>query len=231
MTPSTTTTLPPPAAVLFDLDGTLVDTVENRVISWLEALAERDIPARRDHVEALIGADGRHVAREVATAAGRALSDGEAGELDRRSGEIYGELNTDPRALPGVASLLRELIRRGIPWAIATSSRPEQVARSVAALGLDSQPAVIDGGQVQRAKPEPDLMLLGARRLGVEPAACWCVGDATWDMRSATSAGMIPIGVTSGAVDADALTGAGARLVVATLDELVPYLGGHRQRG
>jgi beta-phosphoglucomutase-like phosphatase (HAD superfamily) len=90
---------------------------------------------------------------------------------------------------------------------------------------LASEPTIVDASHVEHAKPEPDLLLLAARELGVEPGRCWYVGDSTWDMVSAVAAGMIAIGVTAGsAVDSVALTGAGAGVVVATLDEIAEAL-------
>ena len=109
----------------------------------------------------------------------------------------------------------------GVRWAIATSSRREQVASSVAALGLQRAPLVVDGSNVSRAKPAPDLLLLAARELGVAPGDAWYVGDSTWDMLAAVAAGMRPIGVTSGSADRDTLSAAGASSIVGTLAELV----------
>jgi beta-phosphoglucomutase-like phosphatase (HAD superfamily) len=80
---------------------------------------------------------------------------------------------------------------------------------------------IVDASHVEHAKPEPDLLLYAARELGVDPSACWYIGDSTWDMVSAVAAGMLAIGVTVGsAVDAAALSGAGAAAVVTTLDEV-----------
>ncbi|MGH2418839.1 MAG: HAD family hydrolase, partial [Candidatus Limnocylindria bacterium] len=102
-----------------------------------------------------------------------------------------------------------------------TSSRREQVAASIAALGLERGPRIVDGSHVAHAKPAPDLLLLGARELGVDPGDSWYVGDSTWDMRAAAAAGMVPIGVLAGAaVDADALRDAGASVVLPTLTDL-----------
>lgn len=211
----------PPEAVIFDLDGTLVDTVEVRIAAWLRAFAEVGIPAERRHVAALIGADGKELARQMAAAAGQPIDDARAEEIDRRSGEIFGELNRDPRPLPGAVSLLGALDQAGRRWAIATSSRRDQVATSIEALGLRRLPMIVDGSHVERAKPAPDLLVLAARELGVAPERCWYVGDSTWDMVAAVAAKMAPIGVTAGAaVDADALRAAGAALVVDTLEDL-----------
>jgi len=217
--------LPRPRAVVLDLDGTLVDTVETRIRAWLAVFAEFGIPATHAQVAPLIGSDGRRLAREVAAADGRTLPDGGDEEIDRRSGEIYGRLNRAPRPLPRATAFLDALDERGIPWAIATSSRREQVAASVLALQRGSSAQVIDGSHVAHAKPAPDLLLRAAEELGVPPEVCWYVGDSTWDMRAAVAAGMIAVAVTAGAaVSEGELREAGAAHVVSTLGDLVPQL-------
>lgn len=207
--------LPLPEAVLFDLDGTLIDTVETRIAAWLDALAEAGAPTSRERLAPLIGLDGRQLAREIAALAGAPIDDARAEEIDRRSGERYERLNRSPRPLPGVRDVVAAIEARHLRWAIATSSRKAQVAASVAALRLDAEPTIVDASHVEHAKPEPDLLLLAAEQLGVDPGRCWYVGDSTWDMVAAVAAGMIPIGVTAGAaVDEAALAGAGAAAVV-----------------
>ncbi|MEA2651592.1 MAG: hypothetical protein QOI85_1313 [Chloroflexota bacterium] len=210
-----------PTAILFDLDGTLVDTVPARIDAWAAVFEELGIPATRSQLEPMIGMDGKELARELASRAGRRLTSEEAEAIDRRSGELFDERNRDPRPLPGARELVRALEDRGLTWAIATSSRREQVTVSIAALGLDHEPRIVDGSHVERAKPAPDLLLLGARELDVAPAECWYVGDSTWDMRAASAAGMVAIGVLAGAaVDEVTLRDAGATRVVPTLGDL-----------
>jgi HAD superfamily hydrolase (TIGR01509 family) len=212
---------PQPEAVILDLDGTLVDTVETRIRAWLAAFAEFDIPARRAQVAPLIGADGKRLARDVASEAGLELPAGRDEEIDRRSGEIYGRLNRAPKPLPGAVEFLGRLGAAGTPWAIATSSRREQVGASVDALDLGQSPMVVDGSHVEHAKPAPDLLLRAAKELDVDPARCWYIGDSTWDMQAAVAAGMVALGVTVGAaVSAEDLAHAGAWRVVARLDEI-----------
>jgi HAD superfamily hydrolase (TIGR01509 family) len=216
---------PLPLAVLFDLDGTLVDTVETRIAAWLRTFEEVGLPASRGQVAPLIGLDGKRLATEVAAVAGTPIDEARAEEIDHLAGEIYEELNRSPRALPGVRRLIDAIEKRNIKWSIATSSRKAQVATSVAALELAGEPTIVDASHVKHAKPEPDLLLLAAQQLGIEPGRCWYVGDSTWDMVSAVAAGMIAIGVTAGsAVDSVALVGAGAAAVVSTLDELTEAL-------
>jgi HAD superfamily hydrolase (TIGR01509 family) len=219
--------LAPPRAVILDMDGTLVDTVQTRIDAWLRTFAEEGIPADRALVTALIGSDGRQLAIQVGEAAGAEIGDERSERIDARSGAIYSELNANPRLLPGVSALLDALDAANIPWAIGTSSRREQVGPSVAALRRARLPLIVDGTTVKLAKPHPDLLLAAAKVLDTDPAMCWCVGDSRWDMLAAAAAGMPAIGITAGsAVTADQLQDAGAGLVLSTLAELIPYLTG-----
>jgi HAD superfamily hydrolase (TIGR01509 family) len=216
-----------PLALILDLDGTLVDTVGARIDGWVDALAAADIPVGRDEIAPLIGMDGRALARGVAGAHNRTPTDDEIERLDRAAGEAFDRHNRDPQPLPGARELLTEVEEMGLPWVIATSSRAEQVRRSVESLRLERAPVIVDGSHVQRAKPEPDLLLMAADRLGAPPATCWAIGDSTWDIRAAGAAGMTSIGVTAGsAVTAEELSSVGATLVVDSLDALSEVLRG-----
>ncbi len=220
--------LPDPGGIIFDLDGTLVDTVEARIQAWLDTFDEVGFAADRKHVAGLIGADGRRLAREVAEIAGRRLSDDRAEAIDRRAGERYDKINTDPRPLPGALELVRALETSALPGALATSSRAEQVGTSLGAIGLEAASHIVDGSQVAQAKPAPDLLLHAAERIDVPSHRCWCVGDSTWDMRAARAATMVPVGVATGAVSLDVLRAAGARVAIDSLEALVAEL---RRRG
>ncbi len=161
----------------------------------------------------------------MAALAGQPIDDARAEAIDKRSGEIYERLNHSPRPLPGVRELVDAIESTGLRWSIATSSRKDQVKTSVAALGLRTEPAIVDASHVEHAKPEPDLLLRAAEELDIEPATAWYVGDSTWDMVAAVAAAMIPIGVTAGsAVDEAALRGSGGAFVVETLDEIAAAL-------
>jgi HAD superfamily hydrolase (TIGR01509 family) len=199
-----------------------VDTVETRIVAWLRTFEEQRIAANRDLVASLIGSDGRRLARIVAEAASQTLDSDREEEIDRRAGEIYSELNLDPKTLPGALELLQTLDESGRRWAIATSSRREQVDASIKALARSRRPIVIDGSNVDRAKPAPDLLLFAARELGVEPTRCCYVGDAIWDMQAAVAAGMPAIGVVSGSATDVELARAGALFTVKDLTELIP---------
>jgi len=210
-----------PSAWIFDLDGTLVDTVETRIAAWLRTFEEFGIPANRDQVARLIGSDGRRLARVVAEAAGQASDSHREEDIDRRAGETFSALNLNPRALPGAHEMLNALDEHRQRWAIATSSRREQVGASLSALRLSRPPLIVDGSNVEHAKPAPDLLLLAARELNIAPAQGCYVGDAVWDVRAAVAAGMPVIGVVTGSATAAELMEAGALFTVDDLTQLV----------
>jgi HAD superfamily hydrolase (TIGR01509 family) len=217
--------LPDPLALIFDLDGTLVDTVHLRIEAWIRAFAGIGLKVEPGRLAGYMGSDGRWLAGEIGRASGRALDWAATDELDRASGAIFDELNVAPVPLPDTTELLTALEgSRRVTFAIATSSQPGQVAVSVRALQLPVPPPITDGGHVEHAKPEPDLLLASAAQLGVAPGRCWYVGDATWDMMAAVRAGMVAIGVTTGASDAGTLYAAGAAVSIAGLGELLAEL-------
>jgi phosphoglycolate phosphatase-like HAD superfamily hydrolase len=209
-----------PRAFLFDLDGTLVDTVGTRVEAWLETFARYGIPAERDLLAPLMGSDGRLLARTVAEHHGVPLAAGVDARIDRAAGERFGQLNAHPRPLSGATELLEWLTDAGFPWAIATSSRPDEVVASVRALGLRSRPIVSDGDAVEHAKPAPDLLLKAAGLMGADPVDTWYVGDSRWDMMAAVAAGMVAVGIPTGATSETDLLGSGATLTFSDLGRL-----------
>ena len=217
--------LPRPDGLIFDLDGTLVDTVRARIDGWVEALGEAGFATVAEEIGPMIGMDGRRLAREAAARRGRALSEDETERIDHAAGAAFDRRNREPRPLPGFTQMLAAIERCGAHWVIATSSRAAQVRGSVAALKLEAEPTIVDGSHVEQAKPAPDLLLLAAERMGVAPEGCWAIGDSTWDVRAAVAAGMTPVCVTAGsAVGEEELRAAGAAGVVATMGELATLL-------
>src|SRR5207247_1593629 len=153
-------------ALVFDLDGTLVDTVYAHVFAWQRALAEAGMPIDGWRIHRRVGMSGGLFARAVAREVGRELSAGETEEIQRRHGAIFGELLPERRPLPGARELLAELRGRVIAHGIATSGRRPEIDASLAALGVGDDVVVIARGDVARAKPEPDLFLACQRALG-----------------------------------------------------------------
>jgi HAD superfamily hydrolase (TIGR01509 family) len=207
-------------ALIFDLDGTLVDTVYAHVFAWQRALAEAGLPLDGWRIHRRIGMSGGLFARAVAREVGRPLSDEETEAVQRRHGELFRELLSERRPLPGAVELLRELREARVVHGIATSGRRPEIDASLEALGVGEGTVVVERGEVRRAKPEPDLFLEAARRLGVEPTDCYVVGDAVWDLLAARRAGMLSVGLLSGGYGEDELTRAGAFRVYRDAEEL-----------
>jgi HAD superfamily hydrolase (TIGR01549 family) len=213
------TTFPAPQAIIFDLDGTLVDTVGTRVDSWMAVFPDFGIDPDPEYLAPLMGSDGKYLARMVAERYGVALQPGDDARIDLLAGQEFRVLNADPRALPAAQDVLESLTDQGMPWAIATSSMPADARASVESLRLRSMPIICDGADVEHAKPAPDLLFKAAGLLEVEPGSAWYVGDSIWDMVAAKTAGMRAIAVLTGATTEAALTEAGAEVMYPTLAE------------
>jgi HAD superfamily hydrolase (TIGR01509 family) len=207
-------------ALIFDLDGTLVDTVYAHVFAWQRALGERDMSIEGWKIHRRIGMSGGLFARALGRELGRALSDEETRSVQARHGELFRELLPERRPLPGARELLATLREDGVVHGIATSGRHPEIDDSLRALGVAGETVVVARGDVARAKPEPDLFLECARRLDVGPEACFVVGDAVWDLLAARRAGMLGVGLLTGGYGEDELLKAGAYRVYRDAEEL-----------
>jgi HAD superfamily hydrolase (TIGR01509 family) len=192
-------------ALIFDLDGTLVDTVYAHVFAWQRALLESGHPVDGWRIHRRIGMSGGLFARAVAREIGRSLTDDETETLQRRHGEIFREILPERRPLPGAVELLETLRRNGVVHGIATSGRHPEIDLSLVALDVPPDMVVVDRGDVMRAKPEPDLFLACQERLGVAIDDCYVVGDAVWDLLAARRAGMLSVGLLTGGYGEDEL--------------------------
>jgi HAD superfamily hydrolase (TIGR01509 family) len=197
-------------AVIFDLDGTLVDSVYAHVFAWQRVLGEAGIHIEGWKIHRLIGMSGGLLTRAAAREIGRDLPEAEAEALQKRHGVVYKELLPVRRPLPGAIELLRHLRETRIAHGIATSGRRDDVKPSLAALEVPDDVVVVDRSDVERAKPEPDLFLACQSRLKVQPEECYVVGDAVWDLLAARRAGMLGVGLLSGGYGEEELARAGA---------------------
>jgi HAD superfamily hydrolase (TIGR01509 family) len=214
-------------ALIFDLDGTLVDTVYAHVLAWQLALAEAGLPIDGWRIHRKIGMSGGLFTRAVVREAGRELEPETVRRLQDRHGALFVQLLPDRRPLPGAVALLRHLREAGVSHGIATSGRRPEIDASLSALQVPQDMVVVERGEVARAKPEPDLFLTCQRRLGVSSDECYVVGDAVWDLLAARRAHMLSVGLLTGGYGADELARAGAFRVYrdaaeldASLDEL-----------
>ena len=215
-------------ALIFDLDGTLVDTVYAHVFAWQRALAETGLAVDGWRIHRRIGMSGGLFTRAVARELGREISSEEAEALQRRHGELFRQFLPERRALPGAVELLRALRSANVPHGIATSGRRPEIDRSLEILDIGPNTIVVERGDVLRAKPAPDLFLNCQQRLGVSVDECYVVGDAVWDLFAARRARMLCVGLLSGGYGDDELTRAGAFRVYrdpAELHESLDELG------
>jgi len=211
-------------AFIFDLDGTLVDTVYAHIFAWQKALVEAGMAIEGWRIHRKIGMSGGLFTRAVARELGREINSAEEASLQRRHGQIFIELLPERRPLPGAVELIRFLYLNKILFGIATSGRRPEVNASLEVLGIRDETVIVERSAVARAKPEPDLFLMCQQRLGVEVRECYVVGDAVWDLLAARRAGMLSIGLLSGGYGEDELSQAGAFRVYRDPAELLRSL-------
>lgn len=219
-------------AYLFDLDGTLVDSVYQHVIAWKTALDAEGIELSVWRIHRKIGMSGGLFTHFLLRETGVEISEDRIERIRLRHAEAYRAFASQIRPLPGARDLLAYLSEADIPWAIATSGRMETAAVNIAALGVDpAQVPVVTRDQVKYAKPDPDLFLEAARRLGVGIEQCFVVGDAVWDMLAARRARALGVGLLSGGYGTDELERAGAMRIFedpADLLARIDEIGGRR---
>ncbi|TBW33285.1 HAD family hydrolase [Siculibacillus lacustris] len=206
--------MPREIAFLFDLDGTLVDSVYQHVLAWKTALDSEGIELSVWRIHRRVGMSGGLFTNMLLRETHREISPELNDRLRDRHAEAYRALVTSVTPLPGARELLAHLTESEIPWAIATSGRMETAKINLDALGVDtSQVPVVTRDQVKYAKPDPDLFMEAARRLGIPIEKCFVVGDAIWDMLAAQRARALGVGLLSGGYGADELERAGAMRV------------------
>jgi HAD superfamily hydrolase (TIGR01549 family) len=208
-------------AVIFDLDGTLVDTVYGHTLAWQRVLDEAGLHIQGWKIHRLIGMSGGLLTKAAAHEIGREIADDEVERLQARHGEVYRELLPNRRRLPGAVELLRHLRKTGIAHGIATSGKRDDVKPSLAALEVPDDLVVVDRSDVARAKPEPDLFLACQQQLGVAAQECYVVGDAVWDLLAARRASMLGVGLLTGGYGEQELAQAGAYRVYRDPAELL----------
>jgi HAD superfamily hydrolase (TIGR01509 family) len=211
-------------AFLFDLDGTLVDSVYQHVLAWREAMAGVGIELAVWRIHRRIGMSGGLMANAILRETGHAVTADEAGRLVRLHAEAYARLTEQVRPLPGARDLLTYLTKIRTPWAIATSARIESARPTLERLGVPPDVPIITRDQVEHAKPDPDLFLAAAERLGVPIHESVVVGDSVWDLLAARRARALGVGLLSGGYGEDELASAGAYRVYQDPADLLRHL-------
>src|SRR6266404_4139050 len=196
---------------IFDLDGTLVDSVYEHVLAWQEALIAEGIELSVWRIHRKIGMSGGLFTNQLLRETKVDITPDRIERLGRLHAKAYQKFKGKIRPLPGARELLEALTRADIPWAIATSGRMETAAQNLAALGVnpDVHP-VVTRDDVKYAKPDPDLFLAAAARLNAPITSAVVIGDSIWDMLAARRCQALGVGLLSGGYGLDELERAGA---------------------
>ncbi|UVT20699.1 MAG: HAD family hydrolase [Nitrospira sp.] len=211
-------------AFLFDLDGTLVDSVYQHVLAWREATQAVgiELPVWRIHRQ--IGMSGGLMLHALLRETGRPVSQEDAQQIQLVHREAFARQAASLRVLPGTHDLLATLTRHRVPHAIATSGRLENARHALRLLNLSDDVPVITRDDVRFAKPDPDLFLTAGERLHVPMSRCIIVGDSVWDLLAARRASALSVGLLSGGYGEDELERAGAYRVYQDPADLLKHL-------
>ena len=212
---------PPAPTFLFDLDGTLIDSVYQHVIAWRHALSRLDIDLSVWRIHRRIGMSGGLFVSALMRETGISLSAADIEMLQEAHAAEYTKQADSVRPLPGAADLLGALTARKVPWMIATSGRMATARLALPMLRLPADTFMVTRDLVRRAKPDPDLFLAAAAQLGVNARDAMVVGDSVWDLLAARRAGAIGIGLMSGGYGREELERAGAYRVYADPAEML----------
>ena len=212
--------------MIFDIDGTLVDTNPAHVEAWRRAFKRLgyDVPAER--IRAEIGKGGDKLVPSI-------LGD----EAEKRQGSALRKAQKEEylaiakrehfRVFPGVRELFRALKNRGLRAALATSSDDKHLDATLASAGVDLRSmadVVVTKSDAGGSKPDPDLVVVAVEKLNLSPAQCAMVGDTIYDAQACQAAGVAFIGVLSGGTSESALLEAGARAVFRDVAHLLVEL-------
>jgi HAD superfamily hydrolase (TIGR01549 family) len=211
-------------AFLFDLDGTLVDSVYQHVLAWRDALHRSGTELSVWRIHRKIGMSGGLFASALLRETGREVTAEDAAHLRKLHAEAFAELASEIRPLPGARELLAYLTRLEVPWAIATSGHMESAGPTLEMLEVPAGVPVITRDQVERAKPDPDLFLAAAQRLGIGITDSVVVGDSVWDLLAPRRVSALGVGLLSGGYGTDELERAGAYRVYEDPADLLRHL-------
>jgi HAD superfamily hydrolase (TIGR01509 family) len=210
------------ATAILDIDGTLVDTNYHHAVAWYRAFRQHGfvLPLWRIHRHIGMGGD-----QLVAALAGDGF-EREQGDAVRAAEKVlYTELIGEVEPLEGARRCVEDLKSNGHTVVLASSAKPDELEHYLTL--LDARTLVdgwTDSGDVERTKPEPDLVLAALEKAGAEPDDAVMIGDSVWDCRAAERAGTRSIGVLTGGFSEDELLEAGASKVFASVEDLREHL-------
>ena len=211
-------------AFLFDLDGTLIDSVYEHVLAWREALRELGIELSTWRIHRRVGMSGGLILNALQRETGRKLSKPEAEHLKKLHGEGFKKRLSEVRPLPGAKELLCTLTGLKVPWAIATTGQARDARPAIEMLEAGPKVQLITRDDVAHGKPFPDLFLAAAQRLKADIHDCIVVGDSVWDLLASRRAHALGVGLLSGGYGEDELDKAGAYRVYADPADLTRHI-------
>ncbi len=197
-------------AILLDLDGTLTDSVYQHALAWRKALELGGIQLSVWRIHRRIGMSGGLLAESLARETGHELTEKEAAKMKQAHARLFAAQMRDVRLLPGAKELMRHLTKLKVPWAVATSGALASARPLLKLIALPPGIPLITRDDVQHAKPDPDLWLAAAARLGVAPESAIAVGDSVWDLLAARRARALGVGLLTGGYGQEELERAGA---------------------
>jgi HAD superfamily hydrolase (TIGR01509 family) len=184
--------------------------VYQHALAWHKALELAGIKLSVWRIHRRIGMSGGLLAESLARETGRELSDKDAAKMKKAHARLFAAQVRDVRALPGAKELTRHLTKMKVPWAIATSGALASARPLLKLVDLPPDIPVITRDDVQHAKPNPDLWLAAAARLGVPIESAIAVGDSVWDLLAARRARALGVGLLTGGYGQEELERAGA---------------------
>ncbi len=211
--------------LIFDLDGTLVDSVYQHVLAWRDAFEALDVHTSNWRIHRRIGMSDALISKQLSLEAGLPFNAEQIEKLRKLHTRFYLERTKEVRLLPGSRELLSLLAQNSVSHAVATSSSLERAGSSLKMLGIGPEVPVITIEQVSFGKPNPDLFLAAMKRLKAAPDHCIIIGDSTWDILAARRAGALGVGVLTGGYPKEELFRAGAYRVYSDPEDLLENLG------
>ena len=211
-------------AILFDLDGTLIDSVYEHVLAWAGALRSVGIVVPKWKIHRHIGMSGKSMVPQLLREPEVHRQTVKVEPLEKKHDAAFSKAVSGIRLLPGTRELLRYLSQSSICWAIATTGNRKQTRRLLKDLKVPPHTVVITGDDVIKAKPSPDVFVLAAKRPGVPIVNCVVVGDSPWDMLAAGRRRALGVGLLSGGYSKEELEEAGALRVYADPAEMLLHI-------
>jgi len=211
-------------AILFDLDGTLLDTAYRHVTAWASALRDAGVLVPEWKIHRRIGMNGRALVRQLIREHGSHSSRIDVERLEKTHDTVFNRSISFIQPLPGAQKLLRHLTKSGVIWAIATAGGKQQTKKLLRRLPIPTKTVVVTGDDVAKAKPSPDVFVSAADRLGVPVEDCVVVGDSVWDMLAAGRRRALAVGLLSGGYSEAELEQAGAFRVYSDPADMLEHI-------